>query len=145
MEGEKVLVIEFLNFYMRCFRKAAVLKPNWRWRQHSFFASPDSSGRYDARVSTVPVHSFKHLSSRKILKEWKFSEISVWKLETLVSNFNTKQRMMNGHGRGRCQCVGEVSANLQTLSFSADGSKNSPLNDLMDVEISIQQSSCIDM
>ena len=38
--------------------------------------------------------------------------------------------------------MGEVSANLQTLSFSADGSKNSPLNDLMDVEISIQQSSC---
>ena len=38
--------------------------------------------------------------------------------------------------------MGEVSANLQTLSFSADGSKNSPLNDLMDVQISIQESSC---
>ena len=43
---------------------------------------------------------------------------------------------------GGCQCVGEVSENLQTLSFSAGGSKNSPLNDLVDVEISIQQSSC---
>ena len=40
---------------------------------------------------------------------------------------------------GGCQCVGEVSENLQTLSFPADGF---PLNDLVDVEISIQQSSC---